>query len=223
MKKYAKIFFCLCLVLLNQKSFSEVLFADDFQNGPSASWGNQLGGWIAQDGKYFASNTGPSFPLWPMPHTLLPFDVTDFELSVKIWDFKDGGVMLRAQDSSNAVLLVIGGLGGVGDYIYWHILQNGDPGQGLNPSASIGVIGDYDPSLKIIVQGDTYQVFVDGNPNAATTLTTGVFSAGKVGLFDNASPETKYSNIILSIPEPSAISLLAVGLGVVLRRRRRTV
>ena len=155
MNKYVKAFICLGLFLLNQKSYSEVLFADDFQRGPSASWGNQLGGWIAQDGKYYASNTGPSFPLWPMPHTLIPFEVTDFELNLKIWDFKDGGVMLRAQDSSNAVLLVVGGLGGVGDYMYWHVLQNGIPGAGLNPSASIGIIGNYDPSLRIVVQGDT--------------------------------------------------------------------
>lgn len=223
MSSSVKTFICVLLVLLSQKSYSEVLFADDFQNGPSTSWGNQRGEWTAQDGKYYASITGPSFPLWPMPHSLLPFEVTDFELNLKIWDFQDGGVMLRAQDSSNAVLLVVGGLGGVGDYMYWHVLQNGIPGEGLNPSASIGIIGSYDPSLKIVVQGDTYQVFLDGNPNAATTLTTDAFSSGKVGLFDNATPATQFSNVVLIIPEPSAFSLLAAGLVLVLRRRRTTV
>jgi len=200
-----------------------VIFSDNFQSGPSSSWGNQLGNWIAQDGKYYASATGSSFPLWPMPHTFLPFELTDFTVDLKMWDFKDGGLMLRAQDSQNAVLLVVGGLGGVGDYMYWHILQNGNVGSGLNPSSSIGAIGQHDPSLHIVVEGDTYKVYLDGSTNPATTLTTSAFSIGKVGLFDNASPETSFSDIVITVPEPSALSLLAFGLGglAILRRRRR--
>jgi len=132
--------------------------------------------------------------------------------------------MLRAQDSQNAVLLVVGGLGGVGDYMYWHILQNGNVGSGLNPSSSIGAIGQHDPSLHIVVEGDTYKVYLDGSTNPATTLTTSAFSIGKVGLFDNASPETSFSDIVITVPEPSALSLLAFGLGglAILRRRRRS-
>jgi len=209
---------CLYLVIYLSLGLFEtlnatVIFSDNFQSGPSSSWGNQLGNWIAQDGKYYASATGSSFPLWPLPQTLLPFEVTDFTVDIKIWDFKNGGVMLRAQDSQNAILLVLGGLGGVGDYMYWHILQDGNVGSGLNPSSSIGAIGQYDPSLHIVVEGDTYKVYLDGSTNPATTLTTSAFSSGKVGLFDNASPETSFSDIVITVPEPSALSLLAVGLG----------
>ena len=219
---------CLYLVIYLSLGLFEtlnatVIFSDNFQSGPSSSWGNQLGNWIAQDGKYYASATGSSFPLWPLPQTLLPFEVTDFTVDIKIWDFKNGGVMLRAQDSQNAILLVLGGLGGVGDYMYWHILQDGNVGSGLNPSSSIGAIGQYDPSLHIVVEGDTYKVYLDGSTNPATTLTTSAFSSGKVGLFDNASPETSFSDIVITVPEPSALSLLAIGLGgLAMMRRRRS-
>ena len=54
--------------------------------------------------------------------------------------------------------------------------------------------------------------------NPILTLGFDISSAGKGSFSYNISQVT-----LVNIPEPSALSLLAVGLGVILRRRRRTV
>ena len=57
------------------------------------------------------------------------------------------------------------------------------------------------------------------NPMDAGYITFGGYSYGS----DGGIAKVDNLSVSLTVPEPSALSLLAVGLGLVLRRRRRTV
>jgi hypothetical protein len=103
-----------------------VLFADDFNSGASAAWGNQQGNWRDTGGVYDAGSPG-NFPITytdVTTHTAL----SDFTLDIDVNQVDDGGIWLRSDYNGgaiNGVLLVTGGAGGTYPGFYWHTVQNG--------------------------------------------------------------------------------------------------
>jgi len=75
------------------------------------------------------------------------------------------------------------------------------------------------PTRSFLYSGGSL-IYLDA-PTAESTYAYGIDGETIVGSYNDSSGVSH--GFILTVPEPSALSLLAVGLGVVLRRRRRAV
>jgi Ca2+-binding RTX toxin-like protein len=159
----------------------QLLFTDNFDNGTSSLWGNEVGNWQQTQGVYDSQDPSNS----PLTYSSLPYLLKDFSIELDINKVQDGGVFLRSTDNNNGVVLVTGGLGRVGTGFYWHTIQNGVVSEILNHSAS-GLLqsGISNIHLRIEVLGDNYSAFLNDIPTPVTTLTTSLFSSGKVALYD---------------------------------------
>jgi len=178
-------------------------FADNFNEGASPLWGNEVGSWSASGGVYNAAAPGN----FPNAHSLLAFDLTDFELEVDVNDLVDGGVWLRASSTPgvgvgvNGVLLVTKGSG-----VYWHVVPaGGGYGTSINPANGLFPPGS-DVHLRCVVRCNVYSVYVNGDTAPATFVETGLFSHGRAGLYD-FSGQT-FDNVLLTEPfEPCVADL----------------
>lgn len=221
------------LLLINAASFelfAGVIFTDDFNSGPSPQWGNESGSWTAAGGVYSATTPAN----WPDARSVLPFVLSDFIVEFDINDIGDGGILLRgSSDGENGVLLITGGYGWgfnnmgpfSGNSLYWHQRVGGVSAPPENPVNNLFTPGVTDARLRVEVSGDTYSVFLSGNPNPITTLTTNFFSSGRVGLYDFSSQT--FDNLVLSVPdpvpEPSALLLATTATVLMMLGARRRV
>ena len=165
----------------------QLLFADNFDNGASSLWGNEVGNWQQNQGVYDSQNPNNN----PLTYSSLPYLLKDFSIELDINKVQDGGIFLRSTDNNNGVLLVTGGEYGTGTGFYWHIIQNGVVSEILNPSASgLFQSGISNIHLKIEVVGDNYSSFLNDIPTPVTTFTTSLFSSGKVALYDFSGLQT---------------------------------
>jgi hypothetical protein len=165
----------------------QLIFADNFDNGASSLWGNEVGNWQQTQGNYDSQNPNNS----PLTYSSLPYLLKDFSIELDINNVQDGGVFLRSTDNNNGVLFVTGGEIGTGTGFYWHIIQDGVVSGILNPSVS-GLVqpGISNIHLKIEVVGDNYSVFLNNDLTPITTLTTSLFSSGQVALYDFSGLQT---------------------------------
>ncbi len=190
-------------------SFATTIFTDNFDSGASPLWGNEQGGWNDSGGVY--RSTSGSFA-----YSSLPTILSDFTVELNINNVWDGGIFLRSEYNGglfNGISLITGGQGGGGRGVYWHEWINGVHTPILNHSGTLFSSGS-NIDLRIDVQGNTYSAFVNGV--LATTLTSSLFSSGQVALFNNKLRQS-FDNIVisssvLSVPEPSTILLLVLGL-----------
>jgi hypothetical protein len=209
----------LAILLFSSAGYAQVIFSDNFNSGASAQWGNELGGWFAAGGVYDAAAPNNS----PATYTLLPDILTDFSVTVTINNIKDGGIWLRAVDNNNAIVLVTGGHTGTGTGLYWHEVNGGSVSGPLIEVSGLFVSGASTADITVTVVGNTYSAFVNGSSVPATTLTSTLFSSGKVGLYDFSS-QTFDNFSVSAIPEPSVsalgAALAALGVARLVRRRR---
>jgi Ca2+-binding RTX toxin-like protein len=169
----------------------KILFAENFDNGASSLWSNS--NWQVNQGTYSSPTSSIN---------LLPYSLQDFTLELDINKVQNGGIFLRSDDASNnGVLLVTGGLGGAGTGFYWHIIQNGVYSEILSPSAS-GLLqsGISNVHLRIEVYGNNYSVFLNNDPTPVTTLNTGLFLSGKIGIVDDLFNQT-FDNVKIAVEE----------------------
>jgi hypothetical protein len=179
-----------------------VVFSDTFSPAPSAVWGNEVGAWTASGGAYFA--TAPNNN--PTAISSLPYNLTDFSVDFDVNNVTDGGIFLRAT-------VVPGGPAGVkgillnlkvpagGPRIYWHVFTDG-----TNATPALNLTNlDYGPNphVHVEVSGDTYSAFINGSPTPTSTLTTNIFPAGRVALYDSPA---KPSAILSSRSRTSSCS-----------------
>jgi hypothetical protein len=122
----------------------------------------------------------------------------NFTLDVTVNDVYDGGIWLRSQYNAgapNGVLLVIGGACGSYTGVYWHVVQNGSPGQCLNEVNVPGLEGS-NAKIKVVAKGNTYKAYVNGA--MVTSLTDTTYTTGSAGLYDNsAAPQETFSHFCL--------------------------
>lgn len=88
-------------------------------------------------------------------------------------------------------------------------------------------------NFKVIDTGSEITLFFNDATSPTLSLSTVGSAGSKVSFFNREGSAggssisegglTRFDSITISVPEPSAFSLIAVGLGVVLRRRRRAV
>ena len=208
---YPVVMACAMMSLATAPLADAALFEDDFTGGADAQWGNEVGNWSESGGVYSAGAPNNL----PATYTSLPFDLTDFILTLDAPGVGDGGVWLHSELTGNGqsgvdgVLLVT-----LGNDLYWHVTASGDYGSALNRVSNVGA---YD-SIKVEVIGDTYAAYLDGSTTPATTLTNATYTHGKVALYSNNANQT-FDNITLT-PEPSSLALLGLG-GLLIARRRR--
>lgn len=163
------------------------LFSDDFTNGPSALWRNEIGDWSAAGGVYGAGTPNN----FPNAHSSLPYVFGSCLVDVDINDVADGGIWLRSAPAPGTsvgvkgVLLVTGGANG-GSGLYWHIVPDGQSyGSIIAEVPGLWTPGVSDVHIRVNVVGDTYTVFVNGR--FASSITTDLFPAGCVALYDRSS------------------------------------
>jgi hypothetical protein len=197
-----------------------IIFSDNFNTGASPLWGNEVGSWFAAGGVYdsqFPSNNPPTY-------TGLPFVLSDFSIDVDVNLLQDGGIWLRSAGNTNGVLLVTGGHLGTGTGLYWHVVTNGSFSGILNEVTGLFTPGVSNAHIRVEVSGNSYSAFVNGSATAATTLTTGAFATGRVGLYDFSNQT--FDNVVVAVPdvaavpEPSSLILFTIGfVGIVGRGR----
>ncbi len=192
---------CLLVFLLFTAANAAPLpFSDNFDTGPSPSWGNETGNWTTSGGKYFAQTI--QF-LDRLTYSSLPLSLTDFTFDVDVVDVRDGGIWLRTTGDPGhqfGVLLVTCGdsydaSGRCG--LYWHIIFDGINyiGGELNKVTGLFTPNVSDPHIRVVVHGDTYAAFVDGSATPATTLTTSQFISGRVALYDHFPGGQAFDNV----------------------------
>jgi hypothetical protein len=187
-----KTFLQICLFLgLSVAARGQVIFTDNF-NPPSPLWNNASGGWTATNSDYFAQHPNNN----PFAATWLPFDLTDFTLTVHVNNLADGGILLRGSGQAggsstgppNTVICILGGNnygqggrgGNAGTASYWHVDGSG----AVNEVDNVFTPGSgYD--LKITVISNTYSIYINGSTNPANTLVTSQNPHGFIGLYDD--------------------------------------
>jgi hypothetical protein len=207
------------------------IFVDTFDSGASPAWGNERGAWRAEDGTYDASLPNND-PLTYTSVTTFP-DLIDFVIDVDVNDTDDGGIWLRSSFENGlitGILLVL-----ASSEVYWHevTVDNNDQSTFLpvlNPAFVPGLEGS-DVHLQVNVIGNSFSVFLNGDPNPLTTLISDLYASGSVGLYDNSPSigdpgrgQTFDNFKITEVAEPGSLVLLVSGLfGLILSNRQRRV
>ena len=169
----------------------QVNFSDHF-NPPSLLWNNISGNWTASGGDYHAQQPNNN----PFAVTWLPYDLTDFTITVHVNALADGGILLRGSGLGagsptgppDTIVCILGGNnygqggrgGNAGASSYWHVDGSG----AMNEVNGVFTPGtSYD--LKIAVVSNTYAIYVNGSATPVNTLTTSLNPHGYVGLYDD--------------------------------------
>lgn len=205
-----------------------VSFLDTFNPAPSGLWSNTRGNWTGGSGQYYSQAPSNS----PLTYSDLPFDLTDFSITVDVTSASDGGIWFRTDGTpSNGYLLVFGGGGygsgvrdgSAGTEIYFHRVESGSFSAPLSR-----VTGVFTPetshTFRLDGVGAVFSVLVDNSP--VTQLVDSSYASGRVGLYDfgTVSPKQVFTRVDLTgtvVPEPSALAVLGVGSLLGVRRGRR--
>lgn len=170
-------------------SKGQVVFSDDFDNGPAKIWGNERGQWSFVNGEYFASQPSNS----PCTYTSLPFEQGDMEFECDVLAANDGGIWLHTNPQGTTGVLFVLARGDA----YWHTVVNNTFSPILNPAGGAFSIGQ-NVHVRISVIGNTYRAYLNHSPSPITTLSTDSFPSGRAGLYDFTAGMHRFDNVVLS-------------------------
>jgi len=161
-----------------------LLFEDTFEGCRSPLWFESNGDWQIADGAYYTTVLSPS--------NILPLQPNNFDVELEMSNIRGGGLWLRLSEGSGVILQI--GTSGGSDVLFWQVLDESGLGLPINFSANGTITPDTGShTIRVVVEGDTYQAYVDGK--LATTLTHADIIAaggvpptrGVVGLFGEAT------------------------------------
>jgi hypothetical protein len=198
------------LALFTLPALAQTVYRDDFTGAPQLPWSNLRGDWQVSAGEYAAlapENTPPTA-------TLLPYELSDFSFEVDLIDPADGGLWLRTNAAGTAgVILVV-----LPDRLYWHVIADVGGPYTIYQQASITPnLGAGPTRIRVTGNGPILRAYLRESPTAITTLDLSTVSnppglnylGGRVGLYDNAAPGTRFDNVRVEAGVP--IEILAVG------------
>lgn len=211
------------IMILIAASFSaasaqaSVIFSDDFNNGAKGAWSNH-GNWVASGGTYNVTSTNPGY----IPNTFSLVNghvLTDFRLTVDVGmgnsqDPQEGGIWLRSATSANnagvqGVFLVF-----ARNEIYWHVVTPDESFYGPSYGQVFGALDGSAFSLEVVVQGNLYQAYLNGNSNPITTLNTDAFSSGLAGLYSSNLDQNFDNFVVSTVPIPAALPLFGSAMAI---------
>jgi|GEM_PF-914640 len=198
-------------VLLVAPALAAPVWRDNFDAGTQLPWVSLRGNWAVTGGTYAAQQPGNA----PVTAALLPYELTDFSVDVDVLEPADGGLWLRANaDASAGVLLVV-----FPDRMYWHVVADpvGGPWTVYGYAAIQPSLGSGATRLRVTGNGPILRAYLNGAALPTSTLDLGTvsnppgmdFLHGRVGLYDNAAPGTRFDNLRLEAGTP--LPVVAVG------------
>ena len=169
---------------------SEVLLTEDFNDGYAQEFGNEMGNWEVlfvdgNNGIYTATNEIFRFSLAGEQHW------EDYTLEANFLHAQDGGLLIRANDQDNGIVLIIRP---TNNDIYWHIRKGGNWGTVLGKS-SLGHEPGEDLNVKIEDEGSEFKAYINGE--LKTSLTTTQFQNGKIGIYLFQQPKQYWDNVVV--------------------------
>jgi len=181
-----KLVIIVLLITMTSMCGGEVIFEDNFDNGPDPAWNPQ---WDSTGGTYGGSMGFSRITLFD--------NLTDFTVEVDVKSVDDGGLLLRGSMTGNyGVVLVTGGKGNQNyNGLYWHV-NSGGWGPWYGHVLIPGFWGS-DATIKVVVSGNTYSAYVNGSTTPSTVLTDSTYSSGCVGLYLNSNQ--RYDNFKLTV------------------------
>ncbi|NOR46690.1 MAG: PEGA domain-containing protein [Methanosarcinaceae archaeon] len=186
-----KILFVLIIISIHISAVvaSEVLLTEDFNDGYAQEFGNEIGNWEVRfvdgnNGIYAATNDVFRFSLAGEQHW------EDYTLEADFLNAQDGGLLIRASDQDNGIVLVIRP---TNNDIYWHIRKGGNWGEVLGKS-SLGHEPGEDLNVKIEAEGSEFRAYINGE--LKTSLTTTQFQNGKIGIYLFQQPKQYWDNVV---------------------------
>lgn len=198
------------LALFSHSAFAQTVYRDDFNSGPQLQWSNLRGNWQAAAGEYAAQMPGNT----PPTATLLPYELSDFSFEVDLIDPADGGLWLRTNAAGTAgVLLVV-----FPDRVYWHVTADlGGPYTIYQQASITPNLGPGPTRIRVTGNGPILRAYIRESPTAITTLDLTTVSnppglnylSGRLGLYDNAAPGTRFDNVRVEAGVP--VEIMAVG------------
>lgn len=201
--------FC-TLAMFASPAQAQTIYRDDFNSGPQLPWSNLRGGWQAVAGEYAAQLPGNA----PPTAALLPYELSDFSFEVDVIDPADGGLWLRSNAAGTAgVMLVV-----FPDRLYWHVIADlGGPYTIYQQASITPNLGPGLTRVRVTGNGPLLRAYLRESPTAISTLDLRTISnppglnylSGRVGLYDNATPGTRFDNVRLESGVP--IEIMAVG------------
>jgi hypothetical protein len=191
-------------------ALAQTVYRDDFTGAPQLPWSNLRGDWLAAAGEYAAQAPGN----FPPTATLLPYELSDFSFEVDLIDPADGGLWLRTNAAGTAgVMLVV-----FPDRLYWHVIADlGGPYTIYQQASITPNLGPGPTRIRVTGNGPILRAYLRESPTAITTLDLRNIStppglnylSGRVGLYDNAAPGTRFDNVRVEAGVP--IEIMAVG------------
>ena len=201
--------FC-TFAMFASSALAQTVYRDDFTGGAQLPWSNLRGDWQASAGEYAAQVPGNT----PPTATLLPYELSDFSFEVDLIDPADGGLWLRTNATgTEGVMLVV-----FPDRLYWHVIADLGGPYTIHQQASITPnLGPGPTRIRVTGNGPILRAYLRESPTAVSTLDLTTVSnppglnylSGRVGLYDNAAPGTRFDNVRVEAGVP--IEIMAVG------------
>ena len=179
-----------------------VLFFDDFEDGANPAWFSTSTRWAAASGTYNFSpdwgsivNEGSAFVVSGTEYQ--DYDV-ELDLQLSTYNGYSFGVILRAQEDLNSMIIVKGTTGS----IRWFVFEKGQEvtsSETITPGLFVGW-----HHIKVEAHGDVYKLFIEGLERS--TFQDAHFVKGMPGVFGRGSPgvptiPTKIDNFtVTSVP-----------------------
>ncbi|RLI27282.1 MAG: hypothetical protein DRO52_00605 [Candidatus Hecatellales archaeon] len=172
-----------------------ILLEEDFNDGEAQAFGGETGGWKVVNGMYTATLGVFRFSLAGEPYW------KDYVVEADFIHARDGGLLVRAQDQDNAIALIVKPNN---NSIYWHVRKNGNWGYVLE-SVALGHQPGENLHVKLVAEDGEFKAYVNGE--LKTTLKTGEFPTGKIGLYLYTPQDQYWDNVKVYIVKPPTPTL----------------